>query len=138
LRDFLGVGLDEVPPDHSTISRTRRLITLETHRAVFIARQADWDVVYSRRAIELLKEGISAPDVLERVLRELPSETLQMAIVDGKGHVAASTGGKHSIGKGTKSAPVTPCKGTCWSGRRCLMRWPAHSRMPQDRWLSGC
>jgi transposase len=35
LRDFLGVGLDEDPPDHSTISRTRRLIALETHRAVF-------------------------------------------------------------------------------------------------------
>ena len=35
LRDFLGVGLDLAPPDHSTISRTRRLIDLETHRAVF-------------------------------------------------------------------------------------------------------
>jgi transposase len=35
LRGFLGVGLDQVPPDHSTISRTRRLIALETHRAVF-------------------------------------------------------------------------------------------------------
>jgi transposase len=35
LRDFLGVGLDQAPPDHSTISRTRRLIALETHRAIF-------------------------------------------------------------------------------------------------------
>jgi transposase len=35
LRDFVGVGLDETPADHSTISRTRRLIDLETHRAVF-------------------------------------------------------------------------------------------------------
>jgi transposase len=35
LRDFLGVDLDEAPPDHSTISRTRRLIALETHHAVF-------------------------------------------------------------------------------------------------------
>jgi transposase len=35
LRDFLGLTLPEVPPDHSTISRTRRLIDLETHRAVF-------------------------------------------------------------------------------------------------------
>jgi transposase len=35
LRDFLGVGLEEAPLDHSTISRTRRLIALETHRAVF-------------------------------------------------------------------------------------------------------
>lgn len=35
LRDFLGVNLSDAPPDHSTLSRTRRLIDLETHRAVF-------------------------------------------------------------------------------------------------------
>lgn len=35
LRAFLGLALAEAPPDHSTISRTRRLLDLETHRAVF-------------------------------------------------------------------------------------------------------
>ena len=35
LRQFLDLELPEAPPDHSTISRTRRLIDLETHRAVF-------------------------------------------------------------------------------------------------------
>ena len=35
LRRFLRVGLDEMPPDHSTISRTRRLLDVETHREVF-------------------------------------------------------------------------------------------------------
>jgi transposase len=35
LRAFLRIGLDEQPPDHSTISRTRRLIDLETHKKVF-------------------------------------------------------------------------------------------------------
>ncbi len=35
LRDFLAVSLTEAPPDHSTISRTRRLIDLQTHRAIF-------------------------------------------------------------------------------------------------------
>jgi transposase len=35
LRRFLGIALDEDTPDHSTISRTRRLIDLETHRQVF-------------------------------------------------------------------------------------------------------
>ena len=35
LRGVLGLDLDEAPPEHSTISRTRRLIDLETHRAVF-------------------------------------------------------------------------------------------------------
>ena len=35
LRGFLAIGLTETPPDHSTISRTRRLIDLETHRQIF-------------------------------------------------------------------------------------------------------
>jgi transposase len=35
LRRFLGFALDEQTPDHSTISRTRRLYWLETHKAVF-------------------------------------------------------------------------------------------------------
>lgn len=35
VRTFLRLGLEEKTPDHSTISRTRRLIDLETHRAVF-------------------------------------------------------------------------------------------------------
>jgi transposase len=35
IRSFLGLGLGEAGPDHSTISRTRRLIDVETHRQVF-------------------------------------------------------------------------------------------------------
>ena len=35
LRRFVGISLDEYTPDHSTISRTRRLIDLDTHREVF-------------------------------------------------------------------------------------------------------
>jgi hypothetical protein len=35
VRSFLSLELHEAPPDHSTVSRTRRLIDVETHRAVF-------------------------------------------------------------------------------------------------------
>ena len=35
LRRFLELELSAQPPDHSTISRTRRLIAVETHQAVF-------------------------------------------------------------------------------------------------------
>jgi transposase len=35
LRQFLQIGLDEATPDHSTISRTRRLMDVETHQEVF-------------------------------------------------------------------------------------------------------
>src|SRR5580704_13374302 len=36
LRSFLGFELSQSTPDHSTISRTRRLIDVETHRKVFL------------------------------------------------------------------------------------------------------
>jgi len=51
LREFLGLVLPEVPPDHSTISRTRRLIDLETHEAVFtwiLQRLADAGLVIGK------------------------------------------------------------------------------------------
>jgi transposase len=35
IRSFLSLALDEGAPDHSTISRTRRLIDVETHERVF-------------------------------------------------------------------------------------------------------
>jgi transposase len=35
VRRFVRLGLEEAAPDHSTISRTRRLIDVDTHRAVF-------------------------------------------------------------------------------------------------------
>jgi Transposase DDE domain/Transposase domain (DUF772) len=48
LREFLDLVLPEAPPDHSTISRTRRLIDLETYEAVFtwmLQRLADAGLV---------------------------------------------------------------------------------------------
>jgi transposase len=35
MRKFIGYALTEATPDHSTISRTRRLYSVETHKAVF-------------------------------------------------------------------------------------------------------
>ena len=35
LRAFLGFALNEKTPDHSTVSRTRRLIPIEVHKAIF-------------------------------------------------------------------------------------------------------
>ena len=35
IRHFLDFELHDAPPDHSTLSRTRRLIDVETHQAVF-------------------------------------------------------------------------------------------------------
>jgi transposase len=40
IRSFLGLEVNDATPDHSTISRTRRLIDVETHREVFTWVQA--------------------------------------------------------------------------------------------------
>src|SRR2546427_11849840 len=52
LRRFLGIALDEETPDHSTISRTRRWIDLDTHREVFawvLGRMADRGLLQGKR-----------------------------------------------------------------------------------------
>ena len=52
LRRFVGMGLDEETPEHSTISRTRRLIELETHREVFgwmLEKLADHGLLKGKR-----------------------------------------------------------------------------------------
>ena len=48
IRQFLDFALHEAPPDHSTLSRTRRLMDVETHQAVFtwvLQRLADAHLV---------------------------------------------------------------------------------------------
>ena len=51
IRAFLDYAVYEAPPDHSTLSRTRRLIDIETHQAVFtwvLQRLADATLVVGR------------------------------------------------------------------------------------------
>jgi transposase len=53
LRSFVGYALDEAATDHSTISRNRRLIDLETHRDVFtwvLKVLADYDLISGKTA----------------------------------------------------------------------------------------
>ena len=52
IREFVGIPLDEGSPDHTTISRTRRLIDVETHREVFgwvLGLLADGGLVKGKR-----------------------------------------------------------------------------------------
>ena len=51
LRSFLRLAPPSAPPDHSTISRTRRLLSVETHAAVFtwvLQQRADAGLVRGR------------------------------------------------------------------------------------------
>jgi transposase len=79
LRGFLGLGLDEIPPEHSTISRTRRLIDLETHRAVFtwiLQILATADLVKGK-TIGIDATTLEANAALRSIVRRDSGETYQ-------------------------------------------------------------
>jgi len=60
-----------------------------------VATQANVNVGYGQQAIDLLRQGLSAPEVLKKILADDKFEGKdgrQVAIVDAKGNVAAYTG----------------------------------------------
>ncbi|HEX2460874.1 MAG TPA: transposase [Vicinamibacterales bacterium] len=79
LRGFLGLGLEEATPEHSTISRTRRLIDLETHRAVFtwilqVVATAD---LIKGKTIGIDATTLEANAALRSIVRRDSGETYQ-------------------------------------------------------------
>jgi transposase len=79
IRDFLGLVLPEAPPDHSTISRTRRLIDLETHGAVFtwiLQRLADAGLVKGK-TIGIDATTLEANAALRSIVRRDTGATYQ-------------------------------------------------------------
>jgi transposase len=71
LRKFLGYALDEATPDHSTISRTRRLYWLETHKAVFrwVLKILDEEGLVSGRTVSIDATTLEANAALKSIVR---------------------------------------------------------------------
>ncbi len=79
LRSFLGLGLQERAPDHSTISRTRRLIDVETHRDVFtwIQEQLAKAGLLSGKTIAVDATTLEANAAMRSIVRRDTGETYQ-------------------------------------------------------------
>lgn len=71
LRKFLGYALDEQTPDHSTISRTRRLYWLETHKAVFrwVVRLLVKEGLLSGQTVSIDATTLEANAALKSIVR---------------------------------------------------------------------
>lgn len=71
LRKFLGYALDEATPDHSTISRTRRLYWLETHKAVFrwVLKILNEEGLVSGRTVSIDATTLEANAALKSIVR---------------------------------------------------------------------
>ena len=71
IREFVGIPLNEEAPDHTTISRTRRLIDLETHQQVFawvLERLAEAGLVKGKR-IGIDATALEANAALRSIVR---------------------------------------------------------------------
>jgi transposase len=79
VRSFVGLGLDTVAPDHSTISRTRRLIALETHRAVFtwVQERLAAAGVLKGRTVAIDATTLEANAAMRSIVRRDTGETYQ-------------------------------------------------------------
>ncbi len=71
LRKFLGYALDEATPDHSTISRTRRLYWLETHKAVFrwVLKILNEEGLVNGRTVSIDATTLEANAALKSIVR---------------------------------------------------------------------
>jgi uncharacterized Ntn-hydrolase superfamily protein len=87
-----------------------------------VATQANAEVAYGPRALDLLERGMSAPGALKRLLAEDPlAASRQVAIVDAHGEVAAHTGEACMAFAGDVQAEAVSCQanimatGEVWS-----------------------
>ena len=79
LRRFLDLELVETSPDHSTISRTRRLIDLETHREVFtwILKQLGEAGLVNGKTLGIDATTLEANAALRSIVRRDSGESYQ-------------------------------------------------------------
>ena len=79
VRSFVGLGLDIAPPDHSTISRTRRLIDVETHRAIFtwVQERLAAAELLKGRTVAIDATTLEANAAMRSIVRRDTGETYQ-------------------------------------------------------------
>ena len=88
IRAFLDYAVHRVPPDHSTLSRTRRLIDLKTHQAVctwVLQRLADATLVVGR-TVGIDATTLEANAAMRRIVRrcqrsfKIPPPAVQLSV----------------------------------------------------------
>jgi uncharacterized Ntn-hydrolase superfamily protein len=88
-----------------------------------VATQANAEVSYGPDALDLLAEGVPAPDALERLMAEDPgSPSRQVAIVDAAGRIGVHTGPGCIAHAGHVTGEAVSCQANIMVSERV---WPA-------------
>jgi len=79
VRNFVGLSVDTAAPDHSTISRTRRLIDVDTHRAVFtwVQQRLVAAELLTGRTVAIDATTLEANAAMRSIVRRDTGETYQ-------------------------------------------------------------
>ena len=79
VRRFVRLGIEEAAPDHSTISRTRRLIDVDTHRAIFtwVQQQLVAGGLLKGRTIAIDATTLEANAAMRSIVRRDTGESYQ-------------------------------------------------------------
>jgi len=86
-----------------------------------VATQAWSNVTYGPRALEMLQNGMTAPQVLERLLSEDEKrQARQVAVVDSKGNVAVHTGTECMDWAGHVTGEGYSCQGNILARRKVV------------------
>jgi len=88
-----------------------------------VATQANVNVGYGPRGLELLRQGMSAKDVLAKLLAEDkfgPTEGRQVAVIDRKGNVAVYTGATATKWAGDRQGKTWTAQGNALAGPKVL------------------
>src|SRR5258707_926539 len=86
-----------------------------------VATQANVNVGYGQQAIDLLRQGLTAQQVLEKILKDdtfSGKDGRQIAIVDAKGNVAAYTGPKAPNWAGDRQGKTWSAQGNILVGQQ--------------------
>src|SRR4051794_822347 len=105
-----------------------------------VATQANVNVGYGPQAIDLLRQGLNAKQVLAKLLADdtFPGKDgRQLAIVDAHGNIATYTGPKAPHWAGDRQGRPGRRRATSWSARRSRRPWARPSRAPRASWPSG-
>src|SRR5258708_39064934 len=84
-----------------------------------VATQANVNVGYGQQALDLLRQGLTAPEVLKKILADDKFEGKdgrQVAIVDAKGNVAAFTGSNAPKWAGDRHGKTWSAQGNILAG----------------------
>src|SRR3954452_900194 len=114
IRSFVRIALDESVPDHSTISRTRRLMDVETHQAVF---QWVLQVLAERNLLKGHTIGVDATTLeanaaLRSIVRRDTGEQYNEFLTRISAHIARQkrVGGPRNSVRYPAEAPSNQCQ----------------------------